>query len=554
VGASCGPGARQRRAGLPDLLGALCALTGGGEPEAELRRLLAAALRLCRAQSGLLALRPPGPPLLLAGSGKSPGPEDAGRLSAVLAERFRGKLAIWKEAGFEPFWPGQPVNFLSAPVRSGEADYGLLGLARKRGGFSASDLELAAQVASCAAACLVSAEQRARAEQALTHLEALWRLGRDLLAELRLEPVLAAAKQLTGAELGMVAIFDGEARLIQSFGDGSEKCRVDPRLRCPRFLAKYLGPSPVIANDLTSSHLPQGHLPVTSALSVALPVGPQHSGCLMLANKPGGGFSPQDARLLETLAPCALLALLAEEGPGATEAAAGSSRAHREALRDLGHELKTPLSALALCHDLLASGRLGPLRPKQRHALQSARGSLDRLRAACTRMVDLACLRWCPRANLRQVDLAEVAREAVAAIEPLATQQGLVLEAEVPGSLPIQGDAERLRQLLDNLLSNAVKYTRPGGRVRLRAFAGAGGVRVEVADTGLGIGQGERERVFDRFFRGSSARHSAAQGHGLGLSIVREIVEMHGGSLNLESSPGAGTTFSIALPSESASG
>jgi signal transduction histidine kinase len=103
-------------------------------------------------------------------------------------------------------------------------------------------------------------------------------------------------------------------------------------------------------------------------------------------------------------------------------------------------------------------------------------------------------------------------------------------------------------QLLDNLLSNAIKFTPAGGRVDVRVPERDGGVALEVADTGMGIGSDDQEHLFERFFRTKAAGEAAIQGTGLGLTIVKAIVDAHGGTISVESGEGKGTTFRVLLP------
>ncbi len=527
------------------------ALTTAGGLKGRLERLAGAAARLCGARCGLIAWRRPGPRpglwLALAGCAV-PEPARLAALEEALAGRCWGRPAVWPEPGFE-LPPGEPVrSLLTAPIRQGRTTIGLLGLADRRGrDFQEGDLSLAAEVAACAAASLAAAQERRGARRLARRLGAMAAAGRELLASLEREPrpeaVVEAAKRLLGARLAILVVLDEEARLVQGFGDWATACPVDAGLRLASFAAKYLRAHPVIDNRLgAGSFLPPGHVPLTCALGVSLPLGTHHAGCLVLANKPGG-FSPEDGRLAALLAPHALVALTGSaEGDQA-------ARVRLAALQEASHELKTPLSALALCHDLLASGRLGPLNERQRQAVEGGRRSLERLRSEHGRLLDLACLRgWQPAQPLRRVDLAALLRESVAAALPLASARGVAVELEAPESLPLQGEPEGLRKVVGNLLSNALKYNRPGGRVSLRAFRDARGIHLVVADTGLGLGQEERAHLFEAFYRGRAAELSGAQGQGLGLFIVRRGIERHRGHIEVESSPGAGTTFTVTLP------
>nr|WP_236779019.1 PAS domain-containing sensor histidine kinase [Agromyces seonyuensis] len=148
----------------------------------------------------------------------------------------------------------------------------------------------------------------------------------------------------------------------------------------------------------------------------------------------------------------------------------------------------------------------------------------------------------------RRVDLVELVRDAIAGLRPLAAQHQVSVRLEAPERLDIDADPERIRRVLDNLLSNAVKYNRLRGRVDLALSSEGEEAVLVVRDTGVGISVEDQPRVFDRFYRSENARNSAAHGTGLGLGIAREVVERHGGSLELASTPGVGTTVTLRLP------
>jgi two-component system sensor histidine kinase BaeS len=154
------------------------------------------------------------------------------------------------------------------------------------------------------------------------------------------------------------------------------------------------------------------------------------------------------------------------------------------------------------------------------------------------------------RLTIRPVDLGEVLPEIAATFRPLARQtRQITLVAEANPELPLAlGDRERIVQVLANLVRNALRYTPEGGIVSIRAQRDADFVRVVVEDTGIGVAPERLARIFDRFFRGDDARDRESGGAGLGLAIVRELVEAMGGTVAAESTPGEGSQFSFTLP------
>jgi signal transduction histidine kinase len=147
------------------------------------------------------------------------------------------------------------------------------------------------------------------------------------------------------------------------------------------------------------------------------------------------------------------------------------------------------------------------------------------------------------------VDIVAVAQEAVEAAMPHAQASGVDLRFDTAsGSFAFMGDASRLSQALDNLISNAVKYSPDGGEVCVRVLAVATECIIEVQDHGLGIALEEQEHIFERFFRASEVVDLHIQGVGLGLMVVKSIVDAHGGQVSVESEPGRGTTFRMSLP------
>jgi signal transduction histidine kinase len=225
-----------------------------------------------------------------------------------------------------------------------------------------------------------------------------------------------------------------------------------------------------------------------------------------------------------------------------------------ERLRDaflaaVSHELRTPLTSISGFVEMLGDEDQEHLTSAGRNYVQAiARGT-----ARLQRIVeDLLLVAEIEADRLQLVktptDLGELTAATVEAALPTAAERGVELVLDVHGSLALEADAARLGQVLDNLVSNALKYTRRGGRVVVSATESNGNLRLEVADNGIGVPHEELGQLFSRFYRASSATRLAIPGNGLGLVIVRAIVERHGGTVSLDSVEGEGTRVTVSLP------
>jgi signal transduction histidine kinase len=217
------------------------------------------------------------------------------------------------------------------------------------------------------------------------------------------------------------------------------------------------------------------------------------------------------------------------------------------------HELRTPLTSI-IGHLELAVDEPDLPAPVARHLDVAARNA-DRLLTLVGDLLTAAAARGGELALVRtDVDLAAVVDEAVAAIGPVAGAAGLrVVWTPPPGGAPVHGDAAALRQVADNVMANAVKYSDADGVVEISLRAGSGRpgdreVVLCVRDEGVGIAPEDVHQVFTRFYRARAVRHGSRHGTGLGLHICRQIVEAHGGTIDLESEPGRGTTVRVRLP------
>ncbi|WP_213012292.1 sensor histidine kinase [Paractinoplanes toevensis] len=217
----------------------------------------------------------------------------------------------------------------------------------------------------------------------------------------------------------------------------------------------------------------------------------------------------------------------------------------------VGHEIRTPLTVISSYVDmLLAETEADHAAPGDAHAAYEAiaRGTTA-LRGIVDDLLDLTALESGHlQVSLRPADLAYLARRSLQRIRDSADANGVTVTADLPEVLVTTGDPQRLRQVLDNLLSNAVKYSPDGGHIMLALADDEQGVTITVSDTGIGIPPEDRPQLFQRFYRASNARHTAIPGTGLGLCIVRAIVEAHHGTITLDDTPRAGTTITVRLP------
>jgi PAS domain S-box-containing protein len=219
-----------------------------------------------------------------------------------------------------------------------------------------------------------------------------------------------------------------------------------------------------------------------------------------------------------------------------------------EFVATVSHELRTPLTALRGHVELVLEGDGGPVTELQRRFLQVATQSADRLGALINDLLDVAKIE-AGRVQLRKelIDLGGVLREVSATFRIEATRHGLGFREELADLPPVVGDRDRLIQVFGNLVSNAIKYTR-AGEVGVSAQPTYGAVEVVVHDTGVGMTPEEQRQLFTKFFRSRDRAGPDPGGTGLGLVIVKGIVEGHGGTLAVESAPGAGTRVRVGLP------
>ena len=430
---------------------------------------------------------------------------------------------------------------------------------------------------------LLRLEREAREEA-----ETMYRLGQTLSAELDLhrlvQAVTDAATELTGAHFGSffynVLNEDGASYMLYTMsGVPREAFAHFPMPRATDlFGPTFRGEGTLLIDDVREDPrfgrnspyygMPEGHLPVTSYLAVpVISRSGEVYGGLFFGHPGTGVFNKRHARIVEGLAAQAAVAMdnarlfeAAERARAQAEAsAAEKERLYREAreanrlkdefLATVSHELRTPLTAILGWSHMLRSGQVDA------RSSATAFETIERnARAQAQLIEDLLdvsrIITGKLRIDVRPVDPNSFIEAAVEAVRPAAEAKGVRLQKVIDtGLATVSGDPVRLQQVVWNLLSNAIKFTPRGGRVQVRMERVNSHIEIAITDDGAGIAPDFLPHVFDRFRQADGTTTRNHGGLGLGLSIVRHLVELHGGTVRAVSAgEGQGSTFTVLLP------
>jgi PAS domain S-box-containing protein len=296
-----------------------------------------------------------------------------------------------------------------------------------------------------------------------------------------------------------------------------------------------------------------------AALAVPVHVGGKVFGVLNLESRLPNAFEEEDLTFYTAIAGQLGIALEnarlyqevsrhAEESEAALIRMQELDRLKTEFMQNVSHELRTPVSLVLGYTEWLADDELGELPTEQREMMRIVQRQVHILHD----LVEDISLTWLseihPLAH-KPVALDAMLNTVLDDYRPQARQAGLRLHGRIARDLPtIQGVPGYLRRVWVNLLTNAIKFTPAGGRINLHLLRQGNWLVVKVSDTGIGIPPGEHERIFDRFYQVDGSIRRKYGGTGLGLALVKQIVEAHGGTVNVESHVGKGSTFTVTLP------
>jgi signal transduction histidine kinase len=404
-------------------------------------------------------------------------------------------------------------------------------------------------------------------------LKALGEVGQAVSSTLDLETVLTRiashAVQLTGAAGGVIYEYDEESEEFHLRGSHQiEKEFVEGLRASPiRLGGGALGQAaftrtPIEVADILDErdHSATRMRPVLrqlgyrSLLAVPLLREDQIMGGLTIFRRTPGTFPPEVVNLLRTFATQSVLAIqnarLFREIEDKSRQIEAANRHKSEFLANMSHELRTPLNAIIGFSEVLQERLFGELNEKQaeytddiltsgRHLLSLINEILDLSKVEAGRM----------ELELATFDLPLAIDNARTFVRERAIKHGITLDIDVDERLgDYVGDERKIKQILLNLLSNAVKFTPEGGRIHINARQVDGSVEISVSDTGIGIAHQDQPKIFEEFRQVGSDYSHKVEGTGLGLTLAKKFVELHGGRIWVESEPGKGSTFSFTLP------
>jgi signal transduction histidine kinase len=447
------------------------------------------------------------------------------------------------------------------------------------GGFTDDEIALLQTFADQAVIAIENArlltELRTRTQEltrSVEQLTALGEIGRAVSSTLDLETVLttivAHANQLSGTDGGAIYEFD----------EASEELRLRVTLEFEDELIQALRAAPIRLGEGAVGRAGMARRPVQipdilddasytgrlrevaeragyrALLAVPLRREDQLVGALVLRRRVPGAFPQETIDLLQTFAAQSVLAIqnarLFLEIADKSRQLEAASRHKSEFLANMSHELRTPLNAVIGFSEVLLQRMFGDLNAKQDEYLKDIYASGQHLLSLINDILDLSKIE-AGRMELAPAPfhLPSALENAVTLVRERAARHGIALQLEVDPRLgELVGDERKVKQVLLNLLSNAVKFTPEGGRISLKAAQKDGAVEIAVTDTGVGIAPEDQTAIFEEFRQVGHDESRKQEGTGLGLTLAKKFVELHGGRIWVESEVGAGSTFTFSIP------
>jgi len=461
-----------------------------------------------------------------------------------------------------PSSPEVTRSRLSMPVVADGQTIAVLTVARKDpGGFSEHEQQLVATFADQAAIAIENArlfnETREALEQQTATADILKIISQSVV---EIEPVFQAivdrAARLCSADAAMILRPDGTDLVVMALFPFPQNTsfvigqRIKPD-RTTGFGRAFLDGS--VAHIADPAAEPETRRLDGTRMGVPIVRDGAVIGVIGLARGGVHPFSESEIRLIQTFAAQAAIAIentrLFDEIKETSRQLNVANRHKSEFLANMSHELRTPLNAIIGFSDVLAERMLGELNPKQAEYLDDIRSSGQHLLSLINDILDLSKV----EAGRMELTLSDFSLRAalsngVSMVRERAVSHGIRLDLVVDEIDVISADERKVKQIVFNLLSNAIKFTPDGGTISVIGGLDGDHARVSVRDSGIGIATADQARIFEEFRQAAQRSDASAQGTGLGLTLTKAFVELHGGRIWVESEIGKGSTFSFTLP------
>jgi len=461
-----------------------------------------------------------------------------------------------------PSSPEVTRSRLSMPVVADGQTIAVLTVARKDpGGFSEHEQQLVATFADQAAIAMENArlfnETREALEQQTATADILKIISQSVV---EIEPVFQAivdrAARLCSADAAMILRPDGTDLVVMALFPFPQNTsfvigqRIKPD-RTTGFGRAFLDGS--VAHIADPAAEPETRRLDGTRMGVPIVRDGAVIGVIGLARGGVHPFSESEIRLIQTFAAQAAIAIentrLFDEIKETSRQLNVANRHKSEFLANMSHELRTPLNAIIGFSDVLAERMLGELNPKQAEYLDDIRSSGQHLLSLINDILDLSKV----EAGRMELTLSDFSLRAalsngVSMVRERAVSHGIRLDLVVDEIDVISADERKVKQIVFNLLSNAIKFTPDGGTISVIGGLDGDHARVSVRDSGIGIATADQARIFEEFRQAAQRSDASAQGTGLGLTLTKAFVELHGGRIWVESEIGKGSTFSFTLP------
>jgi signal transduction histidine kinase len=482
----------------------------------------------------------------------------------------QGKARVAQNVGEEdvrfvnPLLPDTRSELALPLISRGQCIGALTVQSAKEHAFSADDVDvLQTMVDQIAVAIenarLLEAERRRGAE-----LEALRQASLHVTSILELQPVLDAiiehALKLVSADNAHIFLYDGETLTFGAAvwaGGPQQEPYAEPRENGLTYTVAQLGER-IVVGDVDVHPLFQDRRWGGSVAGFPLQVGDEVRGVMNIAFERPHVFTDSELNVLELLADQAAIAVHnarmheqvrahAEELAAALAQQEELDRLKGEFVQNVSHELRSPLALIRGYAEMLSSDELGELQPDQLHPISVIARRAQMLSELVEDITLILGAETRPQV-WESVALDEVSRTAVEEFRMAADQANLTLRAEIAEVPRVKGSLTYLRRVLDNLLSNAIKFTPDGGTITVSVWSDTDQVSLQVKDTGIGIPADQLDRIFERFYQVDGSARRRYGGVGLGLALVRELAELHGGRVEVTSEVDKGSCFTVTLP------